>query len=333
MNPSHHINSRTDTHLTSTGVGHHWRDGYYFPETTFKSTMKDSLPPVLAKMDEMPKDQYFETTNGKVHDRKFLGGPYGNGKSNVYKKAPALYKVNYVKDHAEKLGKGGWRKPLTMGNQQSETHAEFNARPGLSEPIDFKGGPQPYNLQAHQNEGPSKQMVPSTRNEAMAGKDVYPNDKGVLNLNDMYTTTNQATHRKFKERELKGYPEKNVPTYWECEEYPKVWGHGLHENPLPKNTVPREKLPMVDSMQFKHRTKYIPRLPNAMVPVPHGGLKSEKTDRYQNPMDVKRAKDVYIPVDTPFVLPAPGAKSAYMCAPQMYKTEYQNVGGKQIVTV
>lgn len=65
--------------------------------------MKDSLPPVLAKMDEMPKDQYFETTNGKVHDRKFLGGPCGNGKSNVYKKAPALYKVNYVKDHAEKV--------------------------------------------------------------------------------------------------------------------------------------------------------------------------------------------------------------------------------------
>lgn len=43
-----------------------------------------------------------------------------------------------------------------MGNQQSETIAEFNARPGLSEPIDFKGGPQPYNLQAHNNEGPSK---------------------------------------------------------------------------------------------------------------------------------------------------------------------------------
>jgi len=43
-----------------------------------------------------------------------------------------------------------------LENQQSETHAEFNARPGLSEPIDFKGGPQPYNLQAHQNEGPSK---------------------------------------------------------------------------------------------------------------------------------------------------------------------------------
>lgn len=65
--------------------------------------MRDPLPPVLAKMDEMPRDRYFETTNGKVHDRKFLGGPYGNGKSNVYKKAPALYNVKYVKDHAEKV--------------------------------------------------------------------------------------------------------------------------------------------------------------------------------------------------------------------------------------
>lgn len=54
------------------------------------------------------------------------------------------------------LGKGGWRKPLTMGNQQSETQAEFDARAGLSEPMDFKGGPQPYNLQAHHTDGPSK---------------------------------------------------------------------------------------------------------------------------------------------------------------------------------
>lgn len=53
------------------------------------------------------------------------------------------------------MGKGGWRQPLTMGNQSSETQAEFNARAGLSEPIDFKG-PQPFNLQAHHNEGPSK---------------------------------------------------------------------------------------------------------------------------------------------------------------------------------
>ena len=74
-----------------------------------------------------------------------------------------------------------------------------------------------------------QKMVPSTRNEEMAGRMIKPCDKGVLNLNDMYTTTNMATHRKFPQNELKGYPEKNVPTYWECEEYPKAWGHGMHE--------------------------------------------------------------------------------------------------------
>lgn len=63
----------------------------------------------------------------------------------------------------------------------------------------------------------------------MGGRTIHPSDKGVLNLNDMYTTTNQSTHRKFKHAELKGYPEKDVATYWECEEYPKPWGHGLHE--------------------------------------------------------------------------------------------------------
>ena len=29
----------------------------------------------------------------------------------------------------------------------------------------------------------------------------------------------------------------------------------------------------------------------------------------------------------------PGAKSAYKCAPQMYKTEYENVGSRQKITV
>lgn len=62
------------------------------------------------------------------------------------------------------LGKGGWRRPLTMGNQQSETKEEFNARSGLSEPIDFKGGPMPFNLKSHHTEGPSKVYIISTLN-------------------------------------------------------------------------------------------------------------------------------------------------------------------------
>lgn len=62
-------------------------------------------------------------------------------------------------DYPLQLGKGGWRRPLTMGNQESETKEEFCARRGLSEPIDFKGGPMPFNLKSHHTEGPSKVVI------------------------------------------------------------------------------------------------------------------------------------------------------------------------------
>ena len=56
------------------------------------------------------------------------------------------------------LGNGGWRKPLTMGNQQSEMKAEYNGMPGLREKYKFEEVyyPQNFNLQDHHKEGPSK---------------------------------------------------------------------------------------------------------------------------------------------------------------------------------
>ena len=70
-------------------------------------------------------------------------------------------------------------------------------------------------------------MVPSTQNKKLQGKPYFVKDKGVLHLNDPYLTTTNRIHRRFKPKELEGYPKKDVPTYWECEEYPKAWGHGL----------------------------------------------------------------------------------------------------------
>ncbi len=48
-----------------------------------------------------------------------------------------------------------------------------------------------------------------------------------MDLMDPYLTTTNQYHRSFKPKELQGYPKKNIATYWECEEYPKTWGHGL----------------------------------------------------------------------------------------------------------
>ena len=72
-----------------------------------------------------------------------------------------------------------------------------------------------------------QQLVPSTQNDKLRGRPFHVKDKGVLNLNDMYLTTTNKDHRAFKPKELNGYAKKDVPTYWECEEYPKAWGHGL----------------------------------------------------------------------------------------------------------
>jgi len=66
------------------------------------------------------------------------------------------------------------------------------------------------------------------------------------------------------------YPKKDASTFWECEEYPKAWGHGSKLNPLPKDSVARERLPLRDPIWFPTATK-IPRLPKPMVPVPHKG--------------------------------------------------------------
>ena len=64
----------------------------------------------------------------------------------------------------------------------------------------------------------------------------------------------------------------------------------------------------------------------------HSGLKPLYKDSYQQPSDPKMTQMYLTPVDTPFVQPAPGPKSAYS-APGMYNTEYKNVGSGKPITV
>jgi len=45
---------------------------------------------------------------------------------------------------------------------------------------------------------------------------------------DPYLTTNMEYHRVFDPKEWNGVAKKNIPTYWDCEEYPKVLGFGPH---------------------------------------------------------------------------------------------------------
>lgn len=327
---------RQDWNQTSTGVGHQYKPGYFFPSSHFHATYGDPVPPPLAHQDQITKDQHFETTTGKFHDKKYAATTYSNP---VHLKAPGHWKVDYVKDLAEKLGKGGWRRPLTMGNQKSETQDRFNSAPGVRQKYHFDdtaglGLPQNYNLHDHHVEGPSKVGQATTENPKLNGKQGQPwyvRDKGVLRNLDPYLTTTHKDHRAFQPAELKKYPKKDAATYWQCEDYPKAWGHGLKDNPLPKTSVKREQLPMRDTTFFTTKTK-VPRAPKAMIPVPHSGLQSEHTGQYSRPSDVKMKEAVYCPVDTPFTLPPPGTKSI-LTAPKMYNTEYQFIGSEKPISV
>ena len=62
------------------------------------------------------------------------------------------------------------------------------------------------------------------------------------------------------------------------------------------------------------------------------GLKSEYSDHYQIPSDPKSTQAKFCPLDQPHLLPAPGTKATYS-APQMYRTEYKNVGSGKPVTI
>jgi hypothetical protein len=67
-----------------------------------QSNLYDPLPPQLAKTNEVAKEELYATTTGSAHDQKHFGLAYGN-LDPLYKKAPALWKVDYNRDLHEKV--------------------------------------------------------------------------------------------------------------------------------------------------------------------------------------------------------------------------------------
>ena len=62
--------------------------------------------------------------------------------------------------------------------------------------------------------------------DQLRGRHYFPKDKAILDLNDPYLTTTQKVHRPFTLKEHDSYPRKDAANFWECEGYPKAWGHG-----------------------------------------------------------------------------------------------------------
>ncbi|XP_067875794.1 stabilizer of axonemal microtubules 3 [Heterodontus francisci] len=326
---------RHDLHLTSSGIGLHYTPARYFPPSDFKSFLKDPLPPKLRERDTIhPYDEVFncyDTTTGSTHNLKTIGGVLGHPR---HMKVPNHWNVHYMKDLLEKLSRRDWSTPLNMVNQTSEMKDKYTGRLPQSMDTAFKAGPQPFILANHLTNGPSKNIVASTENPVLAGQEYYVRDKDVLRLNDIYLSTTNKDFRAFKKEELEGFPKKDIATYWEMEDYPKAWGHGLKENPLPKEaqriiSVPG---PMLDPIVFPVATR-IPRLPRRLPPVPNRGLKTQYQELYQQPNDVKRKQDLFCELRAPWVVTREGSTPEILSVPQMYETESMTYGSERPVLV
>uniref|UniRef100_H3BET3 Stabilizer of axonemal microtubules 3 n=2 Tax=Latimeria chalumnae TaxID=7897 RepID=H3BET3_LATCH len=293
-----------------------------------QSTLHDALPPELWEIDQVsPYDEVinrFHTTTGSYHNRKYPGELPSRP---FYRRGPPLWTIHSIKEFSDKLKERQWRRPLTMGHQKSESHDKFDGRHHVFTGTNFRSGPQPFVLANHHINGPSKLLVPSTENTKLAGKLYYVRDRDVLNLNNIYLSTTNKDFRAFRKEELEGYPKKDIVTYWQAEDYPKAWGHGLQENPLPKEAqrIIRDPTPMRNQRWFPSATK-IPRLPHRAAPVPYTGMRTLKQESYQWPADVKQTQERFCPLEAPWVIPREGPVPEIMAVPKMYETDYQNYG-------
>lgn len=317
------LETRNDLHLTSTGVAHSIRDQP--TDQGIKAIRNNPLPPTLAQpspSNPLTVDDVYQTTTASTHNFKMVENE--TLLHPLYKKAPGSWKVKHTLDTVAKLAAKSCRRPLTMGNQCSEMKGQFRAEPeAISTVVATSANAQPPVLCDHFKDGPTKTLVPSTTNLPTKGRAFVPQNQAVLDRLEPYMTSNRWFHRSFSKTELGRYPRKDVATYWQCEEYPKAWGHGMIDNPLPRRLNRTDPGPMRDRTIFRTGTT-IPRLPKSLQPVTNG-LRSCYADTFNACSDEKRRELFHCPVESTIKIKAPD-NSLLQAVPHMYKTSNMSYG-------
>jgi len=253
-------NNFTDDHgqnlfQTSTHTAHHWRPGFYYPSSNFKTVLMDPIPPSLnSKSQVLPKD-HFTTTANTFHDNKFPNQDLYNDALSLKQVKPLpSYKVNYIYDVVEKLNSKP-RRPLTMAFQKSEYKDLYEEHDSeLAYELD-----RPIHARNYLDEdekldkatkiafdGNVKPVVPASR-------PIDPSQVGVFNLLDPYLTTYNKEHKKWTKEQQNGIGKKNALTIYDTEEATKAWGFGLKTNPI--DEITQKNLPMRDEIWFKSEAK------------------------------------------------------------------------------
>merc|ERR1719436_1231540 len=179
----------------------------------------------------------------------------------LYKKAPGHWNVHYMDRTIGKLNVEN-KRAFTMADRVSEMTSKYIPKENFRTAVDHHRTTSSAVIG-----GPSRTKQATSDQQAM-----------MTHINP-YMTTTKKDHRPFTTTEQgRHYAKKNALTFWEFENYPKVWGHGSNDG---KNIPERKKLNAQDSMrdltlgglEIKSQTKKIPARPSA-AHVPHKGLRS-----------------------------------------------------------
>nr|CAH8855350.1 unnamed protein product [Trichobilharzia regenti] len=287
-----------DLFKTSYGVGHHWRPGFYFPDSITMLKLNNVEPCGIENESQVKAADHFQTTNSSVHDQKILPEIL---KSSHNPPPPHHWDLHYINDFRSRYLAGGYRRPLSPSQQTTEMKDSFRGAEGPSElwrPLSMK----PFELENHHTDGPSKKIIASTENPDLSRRILYPKDKEIFRNLDPYLTTNMKDHRMWTREELNDVAKNRIATYWNLKEYPESKGFGLSPNPLPKDGIKNEKLPMRDTLQFKYATDHV-RVRPISYHVPHTGLETTYQSEYAKPNSILRKADLVCPVETPYTLP------------------------------
>ncbi|XP_075771974.1 stabilizer of axonemal microtubules 3 [Pelodiscus sinensis] len=305
---------RQDWPLSSSGVGLENRAPQPFPPPAARSTVEEPLPPGAEQHPQEQLVRRLASTTGLCHDVKTHGGVLGQPGAPL--PAP-LHKVHYNKDLRDKLQLRAWRVPLRPGGRSSETRLQFCGWPNLPPAPAQHPGPQPFALAAHHADGPSKSMVPSTQNKALAGSVFYIRDGAVLRRLDPNISVTTRDFRAFTPQELQGYARKDALTYWQWEGHPKAWGHGLREPPWGRDAEPLIRATACPQP---------PRLPMLAPAVPHRGALSLAQESYGPP---RQAPSGLACLARPPTVCPPAAAPQMLAVPLMYRTESQSYGSNK----
>ncbi|CAH8510392.1 unnamed protein product [Schistosoma turkestanicum] len=298
--------NNNDLFKTSYGVGHHWRKGFYFPDSDTMNKINKAHRPGLESEHAVKPEDHYQTSYKLVHDLKL---PNDYMKCSQYPLPPHHWNVHYINDFRSRFLSGGYRRPLSPSYQTTETKESFCNIDGPSElwrPLSI----QPFELENHHKDGPSKNIIASTKSACLSGRPLYPKDKEILRHLDPYLTTYMKDHRIWKPEEIKES---------------KVFS--LDPKSIPKEGMKIQKLPMIDTLKFKYPTEST-RVRPITRHVPYTGLESIYQSEFKHPNNIFNKMDKQCPVDTPFTLPDPGIAIVH-ATPNMYKTEYSVIGDYQ----